>query len=335
MTTTAPPASRPAERRQIVLPMRRSVEIAWQNIRLRLSRSLLVTSSITLALAFFVSILVNQAMQDSMRLWIESVERSPDYQRLMQQRDALDQQLAGAAAVVEAASHGPSLKKPRHADVPAGGSADPTRWLALRNAAGSLPLSPAQMDATESSGDAGRRAVGAWADLARQLGVIRQRVDAPQSLRTLMAKNGMPSTPEEVNNDRLQRRWLIGLSLLVAFIGITNGMLMSVTERFREIGTMKCLGALDGFIIRLFLIESFIQAIVGTLLGIVVGEGLGLAMMTVSYGRLAWQQTPVGGLVVAGVICFFVGLTLTIAGALYPAWQAARLQPIVAMRVDV
>ena len=47
--------------------------------------------------------------------------------------------------------------------------------------------------------------------------------------------------------------WLIVLSLLVCVVGITNAMLMSVTERFREIGTMKCLGALDSFIVKLFL----------------------------------------------------------------------------------
>ena len=47
--------------------------------------------------------------------------------------------------------------------------------------------------------------------------------------------------------------------MLVAFVGVLNAMLMSVTERFREIGTMKCLGALNSFIVKLFLIESLFQ----------------------------------------------------------------------------
>ena len=47
--------------------------------------------------------------------------------------------------------------------------------------------------------------------------------------------------------------WLVVMSLLVSAVGITNSMLMSVTERYKEIGTMKCLGALDSFIVKLFL----------------------------------------------------------------------------------
>jgi putative ABC transport system permease protein len=49
-----------------------------------------------------------------------------------------------------------------------------------------------------------------------------------------------------------KQRWIIILSLLVCVVGIVNAQLMAVTERFREIGTMKCLGALDRFVLRLF-----------------------------------------------------------------------------------
>ena len=54
--------------------------------------------------------------------------------------------------------------------------------------------------------------------------------------------------------------WLIIMSLIVCVVGIANSMLMAVTERFQEIGTMKCLGALDRFVVRLFLLESGFQA---------------------------------------------------------------------------
>ncbi len=53
-----------------------------------------------------------------------------------------------------------------------------------------------------------------------------------------------------------KQRWIVILSLLVCIVGIINAQLMSVTERFREIGTMKCLGALDRFIVRLFVLEA-------------------------------------------------------------------------------
>jgi len=67
--------------------------------------------------------------------------------------------------------------------------------------------------------------------------------------------------------------WLVSLSLLVCVVGITNAMLMSVTERYREIGTMKCLGALDSFVWKLFLLESLFQGSIGSILGVIIGSG--------------------------------------------------------------
>ena len=149
-----------------------------------------------------------------------------------------------------------------------------------------------------------------------------------------MKSKGVPTTPEEIANDRIQTRWLLGLALLVAFVGILNAMLMSVTERFREIGTMKCLGALDGFIVRLFLLESVFQGAVGTTIGIIVGLALSMLGGTVSYGGAAWRDLPAKDLMTAILFCLAIGIGLTIAGAVYPAWTAARMQPIAAMRVE-
>ncbi len=111
-------------------------------------------------------------------------------------------------------------------------------------------------------------------------------------------------------------------------------MLMSVTERFREIGTMKCLGALDSFIIKLFLIESLFQGCAGTVVGVLLGLGLSMASMSSSYGFYAWKNVPWIGLAGAMLVSLIVGVLLTVAGAVYPAWQAARMQPIEAMRVE-
>src|SRR5204863_933204 len=104
-----------------------------------------------------------------------------------------------------------------------------------------------------------------------------------QRLDALMKSHGVPMTDQEITNDRIQTRWLLGLALLVAFVGILNAMLMSVTERFREIGTMKCLGAHDSFTIKLFLIESLFQGVVGTVLGILTGLILSILALITSY----------------------------------------------------
>src|SRR3954454_10479326 len=77
--------------RQIALPLSKAVEIAYKSIRLRLSRSLLVTSGIVLALAFLISIQTSDAITNGMRRWIASAQQSAHFQELRQRRDALDQ----------------------------------------------------------------------------------------------------------------------------------------------------------------------------------------------------------------------------------------------------
>ena len=91
-------------------------------------------------------------------------------------------------------------------------------------------------------------------------------------LNLLLQKNGIETAgAQETASDEAKARlaeeeakqtWLISLSLLVCVVGIANAMLMSVTERFREIGTMKCLGALDSFIMTIFLMESGLQGLI-------------------------------------------------------------------------
>jgi predicted lysophospholipase L1 biosynthesis ABC-type transport system permease subunit len=138
--------------------------------------------------------------------------------------------------------------------------------------------------------------------------------------------------------------WLAGMSLLVATVGIVNSMLMSVTERYKEIGTMKCLGALDSFIVRLFLLEAGLLGILGSALGAIAGTGV----MTVMYvGRLGWdgalsswgeRALQLGGwavpLWVAIIISVAIGGILSLAAALYPAWRAAKMPPAAALRSE-
>ncbi|MFC1462073.1 ABC transporter permease [Verrucomicrobiota bacterium] len=133
----------------------------------------------------------------------------------------------------------------------------------------------------------------------------------------------------------IQTRWMIGLALLISFVGILNAMLMSVTERFREIGTMKCLGALDGFIVKLFLLESVFQGVVGTVTGVVIGLLLAFAEGIRSYGGAVWALLPPGELGRYAMFAFAAGVILAVSGAIYPALRAARMKPVDAMRTEV
>lgn len=131
-----------------------------------------------------------------------------------------------------------------------------------------------------------------------------------------------------------KQRWLIFLSLLVCIVGIINAQLMSVTERFREIGTMKCLGALDRFIVRIFILEAAFQGLAGAFAGAVLG-----ATVAVFSGLLRFGISSFSGLVWTNILTtmlfsILIGTGLSLLGVLYPALLAARMQPVEAMRVD-
>ena len=134
--------------------------------------------------------------------------------------------------------------------------------------------------------------------------------------------------------ERSKQLWLIGLSLLVCVVGITNAMLMSVTERFREIGTMKCLGALDSFIVKLFLLESTFQGLAGTAVGVVIGLLMTLVLALLDYGGYVMDYFPTGAIVTSGGLAMVAGTLLSLAGAMLPAYRAAKMEPVEAMRSD-
>jgi putative ABC transport system permease protein len=117
------------------------------------------------------------------------------------------------------------------------------------------------------------------------------------------------------------------ITLLGAGIGLMNIMLVSVTERTREIGTRKALGAKSKMIRRQFLYEAIVigqlGGLVGIFLGIVIGNGVSLAIGTSFIIPWSW--------IIMGVtVCFVVGL---ISGVI-PARKASRLDPIIALRHD-
>jgi putative ABC transport system permease protein len=131
-----------------------------------------------------------------------------------------------------------------------------------------------------------------------------------------------------------RQTWLVIMSLMVSAVGITNSMLMSVTERFREIGTMKCLGALDEFIVRLFLIESVVLGFLGSIVGAIVGHGIMLVVyVSKQSGVIAMMDW--GQMLVYILIALGIGMFLSLLAAVPPAMRAAKMPPAAALATEV
>jgi len=131
-----------------------------------------------------------------------------------------------------------------------------------------------------------------------------------------------------------KQRWIIVLSLLVCVVGIVNAQLMAVTERFREIGTMKCLGALNHFILRLFMLEAFIQGLAGSCAGALIGAVFAILSSMVLFGSITLASLPFAKLGSTILIATATGCLLSLIGVTYPAIKAARMEPVEAMRVE-
>src|SRR5205807_9507698 len=124
---------------------------------------------------------------------------------------------------------------------------------------------------------------------------------------------------------------LAAISLAVGGIGIMNIILVSVTERTREIGIRKAVGARRGDILSQFLVEAVVVSLVGGLTGIGIGIGLSRIVGQVSLNgttipSIVSMQSIILAFSVSGAVGLFFGI--------YPAMRAARLNPIQALRYE-
>jgi len=117
------------------------------------------------------------------------------------------------------------------------------------------------------------------------------------------------------------------IALVVGAIGIANIMLVSVTERTREIGVMKAVGARSRDVMGLFLIEAAVLGAVGAVLGLPLGVAVGFGATV--YAEVGFALAPAWM-----AIAVLVGVLVGAVAGLYPAWRAARVDPIDALRYE-
>lgn len=129
--------------------------------------------------------------------------------------------------------------------------------------------------------------------------------------------------------------WLVAVALIVSVVGITNAMLISVYERYREIGTMKCIGALDQHILMLFLVESVIQGSAGGVIGFILGVIAAILSSGFTTGFDIIFKIPATSLLAYLLGTSILSILLSVIASMYPAWRASKLPPVEALSYEL
>jgi len=332
--------------RQIVLPWRKAFEIALKSIRVRFWRSMITMSSIILAIAFLMFIWAASAITASLAMGPQ------------RELNEVKTKLAEVRASLNARPGAPRRQKvlERHQEELEEAIESVERKLEearekLEDATGEEQKElNARIEELQAELEPERRVellASYLAERRRQLELTKGEIDAvlqqeratgeprPSEGRPGEAQAGMGGLATDfLRQMSATDKWLAALALLVCFVGIVNAMFMTVQERFREIGTMKCLGALDSFIVKIFLVESAMLGFIGTLIGMFIGFLLSVLRQLAVYGVAAWHYASAGSLLLAAAMAAAVGLLLSTLAAIFPARKAAQMEPVEAMRIE-
>lgn len=156
---------------------------------------------------------------------------------------------------------------------------------------------------------------------------IRQTLEISSDYYSVSSQDSVLDTMENVNNTlSLLLGGIASISLVVGGIGVMNVMLVSVTERTKEIGIRKSLGAKKVDILLQFLVEALVLSILGGIIG--VGFGIGIGYLAENFD---FKFNPSGSIV---VIAFLASSIIGLIFGIFPAYRAAKLNPIDALRTE-
>ena len=158
--------------------------------------------------------------------------------------------------------------------------------------------------------------------------ILKERFDQDEDAFSVSSQNALESAMSSVTSIlAVLLGGIAAISLIVGGIGIMNIMLVTVTERTREIGIRKAIGASRGMILTQFLVEAIVICMLGCALGILGSWGVLRLITTVVSGLDISFQMSGSVVLIAVLFCFFIGIVF----GLYPANKAARMAPIDAL----
>ncbi len=160
---------------------------------------------------------------------------------------------------------------------------------------------------------------------------IEQKMNRRENVVTVMDTRGiLKEVFAAVDSITVFLMGIGAVSLIVAGVSILNVMLMSVTERIKEIGVLRSIGTRRSEVMRMFIYEALILGLVGAAIGGVLSFGTGYMMTAVFSGNPDYFFNPTSLLYIVFGMAFGIGMSAV--SGIYPAWKAAHLNPIQALR---